>query len=627
MLRLKVIRSRWVVFLHDVAWVPLAITFAYQLRFSELFVPEAFVPSYLLLVVAGFFSHTATFWLFGCYRGVWRFASIPDVIRLSKAVIAGAMVATIVMFVSNRLQMVPRSVLVLYPLMLLVGTGASRLVFRISKDRSSIFARSDSPRALVVGAGRGGDMLVRDLLRQGTYFPIAIVDDDKQKFGAEIHGVRVRGTIDDISDIAKTHFIEIILIAIPNASRNTMDRILEQCAKAALPIKTLPTLDGHTYTEASPNDVLRPLNIEDLLGREEVDLDDVAIEAFLRDRVVLITGAGGSIGSELCLQVAANSPKRLVLLDNSELNLYQAERTLRRRYPEISIYPVFGDIRNFNSINALVSRYRPEVIMHAAAYKHVPIVESNPVEGVRNNVFGTKIVADAAVRNGVDKFVLISTDKTVNPCSVMGASKRVAELYCQNLSRHSNVHFVTTRFGNVLGSTGSVVPLFEQQISGGGPVTVTHPEMTRYFMSIQEAASLILQAGAMGNGGEIYVMDMGEPVRIQDLAEKMIRLHVGNSKKEIRIEYTGLRAGEKLHEELFYESEELLGTNHPKLLLASAFPVDWEALNANLEQLAEAVHMDDPEKVIAELCKLVPEFRPERQNRLNDGGPALRLVR
>jgi FlaA1/EpsC-like NDP-sugar epimerase len=367
--------------------------------------------------------------------------------------------------------------------------------------------------------------------------------------------------------------------------------------------------------------------VEDLLGRDPVVLDNEAISGFLRGKRVLVTGGGGSIGAELCRQISRLDPSLLVIMDNSEYNLYQIDQELSISAPALVFTSALGNIQDAGAVESLFAQVKPEVIFHAAAYKHVPIVEDNVAEGIRNNIFGTRVVADAALRYGVERFVLISTDKTVNPTNVMGTTKRVAELYCQALSRDEGTHFITTRFGNVLASCGSVVPLFERQIAAGGPVTVTDPDITRYFMTIKEAASLILQAGAIGRGGEIFVLDMGEPVRIRDLAEKLIQLSGLRPYQDIQIVYTGLRPGEKMHEELFYTREELQGTTHPKLLLASSVPAALEAMKADIDLLDKAIETADVDRARALLRSLVPEFTPQPEGEERRGRAALRLVK
>jgi FlaA1/EpsC-like NDP-sugar epimerase len=467
--------------------------------------------------------------------------------------------------------------------------------------------KEDREPALIIGAGRAGNMLIRDLLEHGPFTPVGLVDDHPAKQGTDLYGVRVLGKVVDLPRLIQSHNIKVVLIAMPSASRSVMDEIVKICAERKVICRTLPSLlelaDGRVEVSR-----LRPVTVEDLLGREPVKLDNKSINAYIAGKCIAVTGGGGSIGSELCRQIMLHKPGKLLIIDSSEYNLYSIDMELRDKFPDADIKPLLIDIRIQESIEKAFSTYRPEVVFHAAAYKHVPMVEENIIEGIRNNVLGTKTVADAAVKSGVLTFVQVSTDKTVNPTSVMGATKRVAEVCCQALNTQVETHFITTRFGNVLGSTGSVVPLFKKQIQRGGPVTVTHVDITRYFMTIPEAASLILQAGAMGHGGEIFVLDMGQPVKILDLAENMIRLCGLEPEVDIDIEITGLRPGEKLHEELFYDKEALLGTGHPKLMLANCMPARWEYVKAEIDVLQKAVeHFDEP-AVLQSIQRLVPEF-------------------
>lgn len=605
---LHVLRKRWVIFAHDVLWVPFTIALAYVLRFNLALPEPQYLGSMALLIASAAPIHASTFWLFGCYRGVWRFASVPDLLRILKAVTLGALATGIAAFLFTRLHGVPRSVLVLYPILLVAGVMGTRVLNRVVKEHTTLFRMEGADiNALIVGAGRGGELLVRDLLRHGPFQPVAFVDDDPAKQGQDIHGVRVRGALQDLHELIPSLQVQTVLIAMPSASRQVMNNVVNICAEANVSCRTLPALselaDGQVEISR-----LRPVTVEDLLGREPVHLNEPEIAEFLKGQCVLVTGGGGSIGSELSRQIAAYGPSRLIVLDSGEYNLYRIDQDLRSGYSQVRIHSVLGDVRDQALVDLLFRTFKPQVVFHAAAYKHVPLVEDNPLEGVSNNVFGTRTVADAALRYGARNFVLISTDKTVNPVNYMGASKRVCELYCQSLNAQGQTHFITTRFGNVLASCGSVVPLFERQIAAGGPVTVTHPDITRYFMTIPEAVGLILQAGAMGRGGEIYVLDMGEPIRIRDLAEKMIRLSGLHPDQDVRIEYTGLRHGEKLHEELFYAEEELRGTGHPKLLLAGSGPVEPVKLQAALENMVAAVKAGSVEQLTAALHAVIPSF-------------------
>jgi FlaA1/EpsC-like NDP-sugar epimerase len=603
----KRLRNRWAVFAHDLLWVPVAIYFAFWLRFNLEVIPHSYLFGLYTMLLVSVPVQALLFWRFGLYRGIWRFASIPDHVRILKTALLGTLVTTITLFAWHRLHGVPRSVLLLYPMLLVVGIATPRVFYRWLKDHHLRFGREEGQKALVVGAGQAADLLLRDLLRRPEYHPVAVVDDDPAKRGKDLRGLGVLGTLEEIPQIVEQMSIEVVLLAIPSAASPVVNRVVGMCTEAGVPCRTLPSL-----VELAGGNVavsrLRPVTVEDLLGREPVTLDIDAIAAYLHGKKVLVTGGGGSIGSELCRQVAAKGPGHLIVLDSSELNLFLIERDLAEHFPELHFDTVLADIRNRVRIPLLFDQFRPQVVFHAAALKHVPMVEANPEEAVQVNVLGTSIVADAAVQSGCGRFVLISTDKAVNPANVMGATKRVAEIYCQNLDRRSATCFITTRFGNVLDSSGSVVPLFAQQIAKGGPVTVTHPQVTRYFMTIPEAVGLILQAGSMGKGGEIFILDMGHAVKIQHLAEQMIRLSGMSLGRDIEIVYTGLRPGEKLFEELFHEQEALQPTGHRKILLAGHRTVQWQQMLEMLQELGEYCERYELDRVRSTLRKLVPEY-------------------
>jgi len=608
---LVTLRNRWLVFLHDLSWVPLSALLAFYLRFNLGSIPAVHYASLEVLMFIALPVLGSAFWYFGLYRGIWRFASIPDLLRILKAVLAGALITFLLMFIWQRLEGLPRSVLILYPAILVLGLAAPRLFYRWLKDRHLSFKTYERKRALLVGAGRAGELLVRDLLKSGPYEPIGFLDDAVRRQGQEIHGVRVVGRLEALDYVMEKLGVEVVLLAIPSASHQVIQSVVEKCQQHAVPCRTLPSVsdlaDGKVEVSR-----LRQVQIEDLLGRDTIELDHSEIHKLITGRVVLVTGAGGSIGSELCRQVLRHGPSRLLMLDHAEFNLYTIEQEMTRKardHEGLSLHAVLGDIRDEPRMRWLFEHFRPDVVFNAAAYKHVPLVEENPAEGVKTNVLGTCQIADLAVEFGVTKFLQVSTDKAVNPTNVMGTTKRTAEIYCQNLNRRSNnTAFVTTRFGNVLGSAGSVVPLFRDQIEAGGPITVTHPDITRYFMTIPEAVSLILQAATMGKGGEIFVLDMGEPVKIVDLAEQMIRLTGLEPGHDIEIKFTGLRPGEKLYEELFHESEALQPTSHPKILLSGSREVDWQQIQQVLINLREACGVRDINHLHRELKVLVPEF-------------------
>ncbi|MBT9590227.1 MAG: polysaccharide biosynthesis protein [Thiobacillus sp.] len=598
------------IILHDILAATFAWLAAYWLRFNLAVPPEFQAAAFttLLWVVP---LQAVIFWRFGLYRGIWRFASLPDLKRIVLAVGLAALMAPLVLILFRVQAVVPRSVLILDPLLLLIVMGGSRLAYRAWKEhRLASVLRPSSRPVLVAGAGSAADFLLRELARNPSGFHVVgLLDDSRDKRGRLVQGIPVLGALDEVAAWAKKMEVDDVVLALPSAAHAVRKRITQACADAGLNVLTVPSLEDLVAGRVSVSS-LRRIELDDLLGRDPVQLDDSGLHQLLTGQVVMVTGAGGSIGSELCRQIARFAPAKLVLFEQSELALYAMEQELPQHFPGLPIAPVIGDVKNAVWVNQVMAGHRPAVVFHAAAYKHVPLMENdNAWEAVRNNVLGTQVVAAAAQANGVAKFVMISTDKAVNPTNVMGATKRLAEMACQAMQRAAGTRFVSVRFGNVLGSSGSVIPKFQKQIEAGGPVTVTHPEITRYFMSIPEAAQLVLQAGLMGEGGEIFVLDMGEPVKIAELARLMIRLS-GADENRIRIEYTGLRPGEKLYEELLADDESTLPTPHPKLRVAKA--------RAALDQLAN--ELDDwfrtkncqPEQAVKQaLTRWVPEYTPQ----------------
>lgn len=610
---LKAIRYRWQVLTHDLLIIPIAWMGAYWLRYNLGPIPDEFLTQAVRLLIIVIPIQGSTFLLFGVHRGVWHFTSLPDLIRVLKSIVVGVTVTAIALFLYNRLQLVPRSVFVLYGLLLTFILCGSRFAYRLLKDHH--FSTKIEKKALIVGAGAAGEQVVRDLRRNTAriYDPIAFVDDAPSKLGKDVQGIRVSGTCKDIEDLCERWSIDLILIAVPSASDKEMQRIVEYCEKSKVEFRTLPTVHDVVAGKVGMRD-LRDVRIDDLLGRDSVTLNWDLIRSSLKEKVVLVSGAGGSIGSELCRQVASVGAKRLVLFEQSEYNLYAIEQELRRRFPALELGIVLGDICDAAAVSMAFERYRPNIVFHAAAYKHVPILEGQTREAAKNNILGSRIFAEHSDKNSCDTFVLISTDKAVNPTSLMGACKRVGEIFCQALNSQSGTRFVTVRFGNVLGSAGSVVPLFNKQIKEGGPVTVTHPDIMRYFMTITEATQLILQASSVGRGGEIYVLDMGEPIKINYLAEQMIRLSGKVPGEEVNIIYTGLRPGEKLNEELFHRDERLSVTAHDKLLLAHSREVEWKVVSPIIVRIKEAVDHYNEADLRSMIVHLVPEYIGQREN-------------
>jgi FlaA1/EpsC-like NDP-sugar epimerase len=596
------------IILHDILAAVFAWLAAYWLRFNLDMPPEfqAAAWSTLAWVVP---LQAVVFWRFGLYRGIWRFASLPDLKRIALAIGLAALLIPLVLILFRVSTVVPRSVLILDPLLLVILMGGSRLAYRAWKEhRLASVLHPDRKPVLVAGAGSAADFLLRELARNPSGFQVVgLLDDSRDKRGRLVQGIPVLGSLDEVAAWAKKMEVDDVVLALPSAAHAVRKRITQSCAEAGLNVLTVPSLEDLVAGRVSVSS-LRRIELDDLLGRDAVQLDDSGLHQLLTGQAVMVTGAGGSIGSELCRQIARFAPATLVLFEQSELALYAMEQELPQRFPSLQIAPVIGDVKNAVWMNRVMAEHRPAVVFHAAAYKHVPLMENaNAWEAVRNNVLGTQVVAAAAQAHGVGKFVMISTDKAVNPTNVMGATKRLAEMACQAMQQPVGTRFVSVRFGNVLGSSGSVIPKFQKQIEAGGPVTVTHPDITRYFMSIPEAAQLVLQAGLMGEGGEIFVLDMGEPVKIAELARLMIRLS-GADEDRIRIEYTGLRPGEKLYEELLADDESTLPTPHPKLRVAKARAGDagWYA-----ECLDWLAHPDtyDEATVKRQLKTWVPEYQ------------------
>lgn len=600
-----------VAFAHDVLAVVAAWLAGFLLRFN-FDVPEPWLSmmwNYLAWVVP---LQAAILWRLRLYQGIWRFASINDLRRIVVAALAGgaAMAAIAVVF---GLREIPRTVIVVYPVLLAMLMGASRFGYRLWKEGRLFSPRQlDARRVVILGAGEAGAALVRTLAGNRELLVLGFLDDDAAKLGTTVSGIPVLGALDDLPAIRADLDVAQAIIAMPGAGHARRRRAFEIAANAGIPAYAVPAFSDLASGRVQASQLHR-VELDDLLGRDPVSLDDAGLTAFLAGRVVMVTGAGGSIGSELCRQIARFRPARLVFLETSEFALYNITEEFATSFPDVPFVAVIGDVKDAARIGAVFAAERPQVVFHAAAYKHVPLMEErNAWEAVRNNVLGTARVAGAAIDAGVEAFVLISTDKAVNPTNVMGATKRAAELVCQALrERAPRTRFITVRFGNVLGSNGSVVPKFRRQIAAGGPITVTHPDVTRYFMLIPEAAQLVLQAGTMGAGGEIFVLDMGEPVKIVDLARDMIRLS-GLSPDEIRIEFTGLRPGEKLFEEVLAGDETTLPTPHPKLRIARASGTPepgW--LDHAIRWLESPEPVADAE-VRERLAGWIPEYSPGR---------------
>jgi FlaA1/EpsC-like NDP-sugar epimerase len=595
---------------HDVIAAAVAWYAAFWLRFN-LDVPPEFQEVMLTRLPYAIGVYAAIFWAMGLYRGLWQYASLPDLQRIIVAIGIGALAVPAALALMRLGVPVPRSVYILAPALLVGAMCGNRLLYRAWKEGQliGVVRRPEAVPVLVLGAGSAAAALVKDLANSHEWRVAGLLDDDPGTAGGEIHRVKVLGRIDQVGEMARRLDVKHAVVAMPGASHGNRRRAVDHCTRAGLSVMTVPALEDIVSGRVSVS-ALRKVELDDLLGRDPVQLDEAGLHGFLDGKTVLVTGAGGSIGSELCRQVARFRPKRIVLFDLSEFALYSITEEFRDRLPDAAVAAVIGDAKDEACVAAMFARYRPQVVFHAAAYKHVPLMEEeNAFQAVLNNVRSTLVLARAAQAAGTEKFVLVSTDKAVNPTNVMGASKRLAERACQAMQARAGMQFVIVRFGNVLGSTGSVIPRFREQIARGGPITVTHPDMRRYFMSIPEAAQLVLQAGLMGKAGEIFVLDMGEPVKIADLARELIRLS-GLSESDIRIVYTGLRPGEKLFEELLADAEKTLPTPHPKLRIAKFDPDQMTGLVEEIENWLASPGGIEPEYVRSRLRAWIPEYSP-----------------
>jgi O-antigen biosynthesis protein WbqV len=594
-------------------------------------------PRLTAIYIAGFTLIAAiVFLLTGLYRGIWRYASLPDLFNITRAVSLTVLVFFPVMFVFTRLETLPRSTLLIDWFVLIALLGGPRLTYRLFKDRGLDHmlerVKRQSIPVLLISAKDGADTFIREMRRdpRAVYHVVGVLADTPSRVGREIYRVPVLGTIESLEAVVERldrrgKRPQKLIITAQNLTGDQVRRLLERADALAIPLTRLPKLTDFQRNLDNPERAFEPIALEDLLGRPQAVLDRDGMARLIRDRRVLVTGAGGTIGAELARQSAVFSPRRLVLLDHSEFALYGIDMELRERFPALAPIPLLRDVRQRAEVDEVIAAEKPEIVFHAAALKHLPMVEANPVEGVLTNVIGSRNVAEAARAFGASLVVLISTDKAVNPTSVMGATKRVAESFCQALDlyearRHpalrDGTRYVTVRFGNVLGSTGSVVPLFQRQLAAGGPLTVTDPEVTRFFMTVREAVELVLQASALAPAaaasdtrGKIFVLDMGEPVKIVDLAHQMIRLAGLRPDRDVAIDFIGLRPGEKLHEELFHPAEPLLATASPAIRLAAPRTADYAMLARSIDELEEVARARREERVLQLLERLVPEYR------------------
>ena len=583
---------------------------AFALRFEGDVPPEYrqimwdHMPALLLVFGAGL-------WVFGIQRGLWRYVGLHDLGKILLASLSSAAVFYGVIHLIGGITQYPRSVIILTGLLNGLYLAGIRLAVRGFREWIQIIGPS-ARRVLIVGAGHAGELLVRDMLADANYNcrPVGFVDDDPIKHGKRIHGIPVVGTIADTKEAADRLDAQEIIVAIPSSSTAVKQKILAASEGCTVPIKTLPSVK-RLLGDAVLLRQVRPMNLDDLLQREPIQMDRQELHPLITGKALLVTGAGGSIGSELCRQIARHKPKILILFERYENALHSLLLELRAAFPEVKMLPVIGDVTVLDRVSEVFRQTGPDIVFHAAAHKHVPLMELNPKEAIRNNILGTRVVAEVALETGVDRFVLISTDKAVNPSSVMGATKRIAEHLVQEFNHTGLTKFTVVRFGNVLGSNGSVVPLFSEQIRKGGPMTVTHPDIKRFFMTIPEAVQLVLQASVMGRGGEVFVLDMGEQIKIADLARNMIVLAGLVPGKDVDIVFTGLRPGEKLYEELFEDGERAEPTTHPKIHRAVGTPVPVGELGEWLKSLPTTLPKSDEEELLHDLKRLVPSFQPD----------------
>ena len=617
----QLVQRRIVLVILDIMTVCVASIAPLWIRFELNYrdIPEVYLNSAWDFMVVNVIMTLAVFYAFKLYHSLWAFAGTAEV----QNILAACILSAILDFVGMKLMRypIPRSYYFVYALMLTGMTTGTRFSYRIIRGmRHKAQNRKNGTRVMIIGAGDAGNTVIKEITNSSysTMTIKCIIDDDEHKWGRFIQGIKIVGGRDRIVEYAALYGIDEIFIAIPSANRATMKALVEICKETSCKLRTLPGIYQLVNGEVNVSK-LRNVDVEDLLGRDPIKVDLDSILNYVKGQTIMVTGGGGSIGSELCRQIAGHRPARLIIVDIYENNAYEIQQELKHKYPKLDLVVLIASVRNTNRINHIMEEYRPDIIYHAAAHKHVPLMEVSPNEAIKNNVFGTWKTAQAAVQNGVKKFVLISTDKAVNPTNIMGASKRICEMIIQTYNRHYPTEFVAVRFGNVLGSNGSVIPLFRNQIAAGGPVTVTHPDIIRYFMTIPEAVSLVLQAGVYARGGEIFVLDMGEPVKILDLAENLIRLSGYKVDEDIKIEFTGLRPGEKLYEELLMSEEGLMDTENKLIHVGRPIEFDEPQFYVQLNHLKQAVESecDDVRPLIQEI---VPTYSPQSSDAPQETG-------
>ena len=609
----QLIHRRIVLVIFDIMTVCMASVVPLWIRFELNYkdIPDVYLSSAWNFMFINIIITLIVFYIFRLYHSLWAFAGTAEVQNI---VAACFLCAVLNLAGMNLLQYpIPRSYYFMYALILTAITTFGRFSYRIVRGmKHKQQNKKNGTRVMIIGAGDAGNTVIKEITTSNysTMVIKCIIDDNEAKWGRFIQGIKIVGGRERIVEYAALYGIDEIIIAIPSANRATMKALVEICKETSCKLRTLPGIYQLVNGEVNVSK-LRDVDVEDLLGRDPIKVDLDSILNYVKDKVVMVTGGGGSIGSELCRQIAGHQPSRLIIVDIYENNAYEIQQELMRKYPRLDLVVLIASVRNTNRINSIMKEYQPDIVYHAAAHKHVPLMEVSPNEAIKNNVFGTWKTAQAAVQNNVKKFVLISTDKAVNPTNIMGASKRICEMIIQTYNRHYETEFVAVRFGNVLGSNGSVIPLFKKQIAAGGPVTVTHPDIIRYFMTIPEAVSLVLQAGVYAKGGEIFVLDMGEPVKILDLARNLIRLSGYKVDEDIKIEFTGLRPGEKLYEELLMNEEGLTDTENKLIHIGKPIEFDEPKFYVQLHNLKKAVN-DECEDVRPLIQEIVPTYIPKK---------------
>lgn len=610
----QIFYRRIVLIIFDIMTVCVASVIPLWLRFiDEETIPDVYIGSAWDFLLINIVMTLIVFYLFKLYQSLWAFAGPTE----AQNIVAACFLCAVLDYSGMKLLKfpIPRSYFFMYALVLTAITTFGRFSYRFTRSiKHKAQNKKNASKVMVIGAGEAGNTVIKELVNS-TYCTMSvkcIIDDNSNKWGQFIQGIKIVGGRDKIIESAAFYGIDEIIIAIPSANRATMRDLVEICKETNCKLRTLPGIYQLVNGEVNVSK-LRDVDVEDLLGRDPIKVDMESIYNYVKGKVILVTGGGGSIGSELCRQIAGHQPKTLVIVDIYENNAYEIQQELKAKYPALDLVVLIASVRNTNRMNAIMQKYHPDILYHAAAHKHVPLMEDSPNEAIKNNVFGTWKTAQAAVQNGVKKFVLISTDKAVNPTNIMGASKRICEMIIQTYNRHYETDFVAVRFGNVLGSNGSVIPLFKKQIAAGGPVTVTHPDIIRYFMTIPEAVSLVLQAGVYAKGGEIFVLDMGEPVKILDLAKNLIRLSGYKVDEDIKIEFTGLRPGEKLYEELLMNEEGLKDTENKLIHIGKPIEFDEEKFYVQLNELKHAVEQEC-DNIRPLIKQIVPTYVPRKND-------------